>query len=313
MNLIQPVDRNLSKIPPFHDAHIHFMVDGRPAGMNDHPSLRTSYLSKGILSIQDMGHHTGLGLEFKKIKGKPKEPFLKIQTAGFALYKKGTYGQFLGKGVSGRKEIAAAIRNLAETGADFIKIINSGIVAFLGKNPVSGGGFSSEEWKVIQEEAGRYRLKIFCHANGDPAIGQAIHGGAASIEHGFFISRETLHEMGEKRVSWTPTVNALLSIKSFLTGEEQRQLDQVIEDHLKAVYSAASVGVQLRVGTDSGSKGVQPGESFFKELRLFRKSGLSLGQILSAACLNPEEIEPENYLLVNKNFIDQGRVEEVVY
>lgn len=313
MNLIQPVDRNLSKIPPFHDAHIHFMVDGRQTTLDDWLPLSTQYLSRGILSIQDMGHKSSLGLEAKKLKGKPKEPFLKIQTAGFALYKKGTYGQFLGKGVSGRKEIAAAIRNLAETGADFIKIINSGIVSFLGKNPVSGGGFSSEEWKVIQEEAGRYRLKIFCHANGDPAIGQALDGGASSIEHGFFVSREILHRMVEKRVSWTPTAAALLSIRPFLTGEEQRQLDQVVDDHLKAVYDAASVGVHLRVGTDSGSKGVQPGESFFKELRLFKKAGLSLGQILSAACLGPEEIGPGNYLLVNKNFIDQGRVEAVVY
>ena len=74
---------------------------------------------------------------------------------------------------------------------------------------------------------------------------------------------------------------------------------------------AASIGVKLEVGTDSGSKGVRPGESFFKELRLFKKAGLSFEQILSAACLDQAEIEQGNYLLVENNFIETEKVEAV--
>jgi hypothetical protein len=81
--------------------------------------------------------------------------------------------------------------------------------------------------------------------------------------------------------------------------------------HLKDVSYAASTGVNLGVGTDSGSRGVRPGESFFKELQLFQKAGLSLDQILSAACLDHEEIERGTYLLVKINFIEMEKVEAV--
>lgn len=200
---------------------------------------------------------------------------------------------------------------MAESGADFIKVINSGIVSLEDEKPVTEGGFSREEWKVIQEEAAVHDLPIRCHANSDQAIRQAVDFGVSSIEHGFFISRETLRVMAERGVTWTPTAIALMSIKTFLSLEEQNRVDRIVDRHLEAMHYAASIGVQLQVGTDSGSKGVRPGESFFKELQLFKKAGLTLDQILSAACLNQTEIEQGNYLLVKNNFIEMERVEAV--
>ena len=205
------------KIPPFQDAHIHFMVDGQPATPDDCQVLSGQFLSRGIMSIVDMGHKNGLGLKFKKVSDR-KSPFpIRVLSAGWALYKKGGYGGFLGKGISGKEEIRSAVKTLAESGADFIKIINSGIVSLQEENQVTEGGFSGEEWKVIEEEAGLQGLPLRCHANSDRAIRQAVDFGVSSIEHGFFISRETLQVMAEKGVAWTPTAIALLSLKSFLS------------------------------------------------------------------------------------------------
>lgn len=302
---------NFLKIPPFQDAHMHFMIEGRQADIDDYPRLTREYLSRGILSVTDMGHKSGVGTGIKKVVYPGGRNPLRIRSAGRALSQKGTYGGFLGEGLTGKKEIKTAIEALARAGVDFIKVINSGIVSFREKSLVTEGGFSTEEWQVIREEAGRHGLTIRCHANTDRLIRQAVAFGASSIEHGFFISKETLQEMVEKKVSWTPTVFALLTIKPFLTEEEQRHLAQIVANHLKAVYYGASIGVTLRVGTDSGSKGVRPGESFLKELKLFREAGLSWEQVVSAACLGREEIEKGNYLLVEKNFIDRERVEDV--
>lgn len=297
------------KVPPFRDAHIHFMRDGNPIRIDEGLSLSAEYLSRGISSVEDMGHRNGLGWEFKKLTNPGKTGFLTLRTAGQALYKKGTYGGFLGKGVSGKQEIKTAIKTMAEAGADFIKIINSGIVSLKETCPVTAGGFSLEEWKVIREEAGRYDLTIRCHANSDRSIQQAVAFDVSSIEHGFYISEETLHRMVERNISWTPTGVALLSIKPFLSREEQVWIEKIVDNHLKAVYYGASIGVNLRVGTDSGSKGVRPGKSFFKELQLFQRAGLSLDQIKAAACLGREEMEKGNYLLVGKNFIEMEKVE----
>ncbi len=305
------MQKKLLKISPFQDAHIHFMNDGHTSNLEDCLSISADYFSKGIVSLADMGHKSGLGLEFKKISDW-KFPFpLKFQSAGSALFKKGGYGGFLGMGVLGKKEIQSAIRSLNDAGADLLKILNSGIVSFQEENPVSAGGFSGEEWKIIQEEAGLHSLPIHCHANSDRAIRQAVDFGVSSIEHGFFIRKETLQAMAEKKVAWTPTIFALFSIKSFLPQENHPVLEKIINRHLEAVHYAASIGVNLQVGTDSGSKGIKPGESFFKELQLFKKAGLTENQILSAACLDQTEIEQGNYLLVENNFIEMERVEAV--
>jgi hypothetical protein len=305
------MNKSIIKIPPFRDDHIHFMIDGRQATRGECQSITAQFLHQGIMAMADMGHKSNLGLEFKKDFDR-KSPFpIKVRSAGLALHKKGGYGGFLGKGVSGKKEIQAVVRLLAEAGADFLKVINSGIVSLKEEKQVTEGGFSGEEWKVIQEEAELNRLPICCHANSDRAIRQAADFGVSSIEHGFFVGQETLQVMAEKNVAWTPTAIALLSLKTFLPAEEQNRVDRIMNHHLEAMGYAASNGVKLQVGTDSGSRGIRPGESFFKELQLFKKAGLTLEQILSAACPNQSEIEKGNYLLVENNFIAMERVEAV--
>lgn len=305
------MNKRFIKIPPFQDAHMHFMIDGQPATLDNCQTLSGRFFSQGIISIVDMGYKSGLGMKFKKVSDRKSHFTIEVRSAGLALNKKGGYGGFLGKGVSGREEIRSAIRTLAETGADFIKIINSGIVSLQEEKRVTEGGFSAEEWKVIQEEAGVHGLPVYCHANSDRAIRQAVDFGVSSVEHGFFISRETLQVMSEKGVAWTPTAIALLSLKIFLSPEGQNRVDRIVDHHLEALHYAASIGVKFRVGTDSGSKGVRPGESFFKELQLFKKAGLTLDQILSAACLDQAEMERGNYLLVEDNFIERESLEAV--
>jgi len=53
------------------------------------------------------------------------------------------------------------------------------------------------------------------------------------------------------------------------------------------------------------------GSRFFDELHLFRKAGLSLKQIMPAACMSEEEIEKGNFLLVKKDFIKTRKIEAI--
>ena len=298
------------KIPPFTDTHIHFAVEGRPVQPDRLPGIMHELIKHGIFSVNDMGYKTGIGLEAKQLAGATKLP-LKIKSAGYAIYRKGTYGVFIGKGVSGIEEIRKAVRYMADSGADFIKVVNSGIVSFKGTMHITPGGFPPDELNAICDEAGESNLEVACHVNGDAAIMNAIQAGVKSIEHGYFISDETLHAMKEKNVSWTPTVFALLSYASELRLSERRYMEEVIEDHLSSINYAASIGVKLNIGTDSGSKGVKHGWSFFEELRLFQKAGLSSEQILSAACMGEHEIDKGNYLIVKEDFINTKKLEAI--
>ena len=295
------------RIPPFRDAHMHFMIDGRPAMVEALPQIRDHYRKCGVLSVEDMGHRVGIGLVAKRVLG---GSFI-VRTAGWALYRRGEYGGFIGKAVSGNEEIRRGVADLADAGADYIKVINSGIVGTRRDEPVATGGFSGEELKALCMEAGERGLRVVCHANSDEPVRRAVLAGVSSVEHGFLISRETVLMMAEAGVSWTPTVVGLKNILPSLDADGRRYVEEVLEGHIIAIGEASLAGVNLKTGTDGGARGVQHGESFFEELLQFRKAGLSLESILSSACMSPRELEKGNYLLVKRDFMSTGEIEAV--
>ncbi|MCC6347360.1 MAG: amidohydrolase family protein [Nitrospirales bacterium] len=296
------------RIPPFRDAHVHFRQEGKPLREGDLRELLLACRGVGILHLEDMGDKSGIGLRVKE----SLLPDLRVRSSGYALSRKGAYGAFLGRATGGgTAELREAVREIAEAGADFIKVINSGIVCAGGDRAVSEGGFSPGELRVLCGEAGERGLPVACHANSDEAVRSAVLAGVASIEHGFFVSEETLHLMRERGVAWTPTVIALLGIASLFSPPERRYIESVVEGHLRSLSLAASLGVPLRIGTDSGSRCIPFGGSFFDEMQLFRKAGLSREQILAAACMGREEAGEGNYLLVREDFIGTRRVEAV--
>jgi Amidohydrolase family len=297
-------DPCLLRIPPFRDAHMHFMIDGRPVSAGELPEIRDRYRRCGILSVRDMGHKSGVGLVAKEIS----ESGFSVMTAAWALYREGGYGGFIGKPVS---NIRRAVAELSEAGADFIKVINSGIVSIRRDEPVTPGGFSREELKVICSEAGERNLKVACHANSDAAVRNAVLAGVSSIEHGFLISYETVLMMAESGISWTPTIVGLRSIIPTLDAGGRKYIEEVLERHLVLISKAYAAGVTLKIGTDGGARGVRHGESFFEEMSLFLKAGLPVESVMKAACMCPEEVTEGTFLLVKKDFIAAGEIEAV--
>ena len=301
----QDIHGEVLTIPHFIDSHMHFTKEGKPVPAGDISEIGYTCRKYGIFELNDMGHKSAAGLDAKRIlKGE-----MKVRSAGWAIFRKGTYGVFLGKGVAGKEEIKKTIKEISDSGADFLKVVNSGIVSPTGGGAVTAGGFSQEELKVIHGEAMEHNLEMRCHANSETSIGNAITAGASSIEHGFFISKENIDAMAEKGVSWTPTVYALQSLMTTLRESERRYLEEIIDRHLSSIHYASSIGCRLRIGTDSGSRGVNHGLSFFSELALFRKAGITLSQILFAACMAGEEMERGNFLMVKKDFITTRKIE----
>jgi predicted amidohydrolase YtcJ len=299
--------KDVLKVPPFRDAHIHFTVDGRPASVEQLLRIKDACVKHGVFAVTDMGHRTGIGLEARKIL----YGHVEVRSAGFAIYKKKSHGAFLGIGITDKAEIKSAIKTIADAGADFIKVVASGIVCPKGGGLSTTVSFSLEEMNIVANEARERNLEFACHANADSFIRNAIKAGTSSIEHGFYISNETLHIMKEADVSWTPTVTPLQSIKGQLESPERSYIEDITEQHLASINYAASIGVKLNVGTDSGSRDVYHGESFIDELHWFHKAGLSTEQILRAACMSDDEIEKGNYLLVKKDFVIKRKIEEV--
>ena len=296
-------------IPPFRDGHLHFFRDGAPLTVEGALTALRVYARQGVFALWDMGSRDGVGLRLKKALGRQEAPVIRLKSAGYALHKKGLYGGFLGKGVKGTKEIREAVAGIVREGGDFLKVVHSGIVSLKNPGRITSGGFTREELRCLVEEAQQYGLPVHCHVNSDPAIREAASFPISSIQHGFFISEETLHLLKEKNIQWTPTLYALDHLKNGLPAEQKGAVEKIVDGHLESLSRAAQLGVGLVAGTDSGSQGVSPGRSFLEELALFEKAGLGLEQILSAACLDPGEMEKGNYLLVKEDFIREGNIE----
>ncbi|RMD58983.1 MAG: hypothetical protein D6828_02140, partial [Nitrospirae bacterium] len=213
----------------------------------------------------------------------------------WAIYKKGTYGDFLGRGVDDLKEALFLIDELHKVGVDYIKIINSGI--FMPKSgKISRGGFDKKELKEMVSYAKHRNLEVYCHANGDERIGDAVEAGVSCIIHGFYISEDTLRLMHEKHVCFIPTVYALLSLSEM--GDKNIVKDMV-ERHLSAIKRSSEIGVTIKAGSDAGSF-IPYGSSYISELELLKKAGLTYEEVLHTAISKPfRQGESADFLLLD--------------
>ncbi len=261
--------------PPFCDYHLHFSKDA----LDCPDETASSLVSHGIMSVMEGGDRDLSGNRMKSALGSR----VKVKTSGYAIYKKGGYGSFIGMAAGDAREAFEVISQLKGLSIDYIKVINSGV--FMSESGmISDGGFSRAEIREIISYATDSGLPVFCHANGDVAIRDAVEAGASSIVHGFCVSDDTLALMKDRRVSLIPTLNALSGLSLNSVGSEARKnIDIMIDRHLSAVARASSLGVSILPGSDSGASFLPYGTSYLRELYLFEKAGLSIKQILSTS------------------------------
>lgn len=113
--------------------------------------------------------------------------------------------------VNSVEDAKKAVRQRYKNGADWIKITATGgvlSVAKSGQNPQ----FTVEEIKAICDTAQDYGLDVAAHAHGDEGMQRAILGGVKTIEHGTFMSDETMELMKKHGVYLVPTITAGKSV-----------------------------------------------------------------------------------------------------
>src|SRR5215472_6999974 len=102
------------------------------------------------------------------------------------------------QGVSdGPEGMRKAIRFNVKYGADVIKFCASGGVLSLA-DEVDTPQLTLAEMTALCDEAHRLRKKVACHSHGDHAARDAVLAGVDSIEHGSFLTADTLTLMKER-------------------------------------------------------------------------------------------------------------------
>jgi hypothetical protein len=208
---------------------------------------------------------------------------LSVENAGQAIYKKGSYGSFLGIPIESVNEAGAIIDKMLASGIDFLKIITSGIFD-PHKNAVTKGSFSERELKSIIKYAKASGLPVHCHANGDEIIRTCVEAGADVIVHGFFVSERILSLMTETGTALIPTIAALSLLKhAYSDIESVHAIDEMVTKHMATVKKASEIGVRILAGSDAGASFIPYGTAFLDELHMLRLAGLPVETILNGS------------------------------
>lgn len=265
--------------PLLTDFHLHFFRKSLP----EHELILFSLLRAGIGTVIEGGDRHMTGFEMRE----KLSDLIDVRCAGSAISFHGGYGSDIGDGVRTPDKAIELIDRLISLKVNYIKLVNSGI--FLPETgSLSQGGWDIAWLTKIVWYAKERGLKVFCHANGDGAIRDAVLAGAETIIHGFFVSQETLSLMSDRGVCFVPTVAALAGLERIYYDSSVRQrLSETVDRHIEMVARAISTNVQVLPGSDSGASFLPHGDTFTEELSFLESAGMSVEDIIKASSGKP--------------------------
>ena len=182
---------------------------------------------------------------------------------------------------SGADECRTAVRYQMKWGADVIKICASGGV-LSESDPVDVPQLTPDELDGDHVRGARMEAQSRGQSHGDKAARLAIEAGVDSIEHGSFLTEETLQLMKSKGTYLVPTRLPAYWVSKQVAGLPPAIAEKAraaAAEHEKAFRTALRVGVPIAFGTDSG---VSPHGMNAKEFALL----VGIGMTPAAALLS---------------------------
>ena len=262
------------------DCHIHMVLDGvdwknaiaRHETAPDEDYIRNvlaRYRDLGYTYLRDGGDRWGGGALARRLA---PEYGITYRTPLAPLCVEGGYGGFIGQCYSSEKDYAAWVVSHRKNGADFIKIMISGLMDF--------DRFGVLTWQGLSEEAITSRIHIaheegfsvMAHANGARVVEAAARAGVDSVEHGAYLDEDALWAMKEAQTVWVPTLSTIANLRG--TGRfSEDAVSRILESAMENVRLFAAMGGLVAPGTDAGAWAVPHGCG--TEEALFLQAGVS--------------------------------------
>lgn len=248
------------------DCHIHMVLDGtdwknaiaRHAEKPDEMFIRqvlSDYRKKGYAYLRDGGDRWGVG---RKVRTLAREYGIVYRTPLAPLYKRGHYGGFIGESFENLQQYEEIVKKRRINGADFIKIMVSGLMDFNHFGVLSEQGLEKEEIRQMIHIAHEEGFSVMAHANGAATVVAAAEAGVDSVEHGAYLNEEALCAMKESGTVWVPTLSAIGNLTGkgrFVDGAVARILDSSIEN----LHCFEGMGGLIACGSDAGAWAVPHG------------------------------------------------------
>jgi len=295
-------------LPGFIDAHVHMTGEASDNWLLDFYSdlrrtiaerslLASTYAKKTLMSgfttLRNVGAEDDIDVGLRNAIRQGWVDGPRMLVARYALGATGghcdrtgfppeTFGKERGVAegiVHGADEAREAVRQQIKYGADVIKVCASGGVLSLGDD-LGASQLTDVELAAIVDEAHRLGRRVAAHAHPDAAARAAVRAGVDSIEHGSFLTEETLQLMKAKGTWLVPTLLA-----GEWVGGKTDKLPPEIAVKAKAAIAARSdafrralkSGVKIAFGTDAA---VAPHDLSAREFGLMVGLGMSPAQSL---------------------------------
>lgn len=260
----------------FGECHAHIIMDGvnyRHAidlhrnGPDDNVIREhlKIYQDRGIIFVRDGGDALGVSARAKELA---PEYGIDYRTPVFAIHKEGHYGSIVGKSFSTMPEFYKRVLEAKEQGADFIKIMTTGLLDFNAHGAITGTPLDAAEVKEMVHIAHEEGMAVMSHTNGTYGVQAAVEAGVDSLEHGNYMNEESLTMLSESHTVWVPT---LVTVRNLLGDGRyaDETLKPIIETAEENVRKAFGLGVKVAPGSDAGAYRVLHGQGIQDEMQAF--------------------------------------------
>ena len=247
------------------DCHMHMILDGyewksaiaRHKEKPDEGFIRQvlqTYQDLGYTYLRDGGDRWDAGKRSREIA---KEYGITYRTPLAPLCKKGHYGAFIGLAWENFGEYRDLVAQHKKNGADFIKIMISGLMDFDHFGVLTEEGLPPEEIRELIHIAHDEGMAVMSHCNGARTAEAAAAAGVDSIDHGAYLDTDALQAMEDNGTVWVPTLSTIGNLRGkgrFNEDAVRRILDSALEN--VSQYKGL-----LAAGTDAGAWAVPHGST----------------------------------------------------
>lgn len=213
------------------------------------------YEELGFQYLRDGGDRWGVGARAREIA---PEYGIRYRTPLAPLCKAGHYGGFIGRRYENLKEYAATVTGLREEGADFVKIMISGLMDFDRFGVLTEEGLEPHEIRELIHIAHEEGFAVMAHANGARTVEAAAEAGVDSVEHGAYLDEAALAAMAGNGTVWVPTLSTVGNLRGKGRFNEPA-VREILTSAMENVRRFAALGGLLAPGTDAGAWAVPHG------------------------------------------------------
>lgn len=259
------------------DCHMHMVLDGiawraaidRHRERPDEAWIReilSRYQALGYHYLRDGGDRWGVGAAARHLAA---DYGITYRTPLAPLCKQGCYGHFIGTVWESPKEYARLVVRHRENGADFIKIMVSGLMDFNRFGVLTQPGLPPDEIRELIHIAHSEGMAVMAHANGAETVRIAAEAGIDSVEHGAYLDADALAAMAANRTVWVPTLSTVGNLRG--TGRfSEYAVAAILESAMETVAAFVQMGGLIAPGSDAGAWAVPHGCD--TELRLLQQA-----------------------------------------